>query len=107
MDKARQKQLYEEIGDRVKQFRNEENLTQEKLANSIGVSRTSIVNIEGGNQHAPLHVLWDIAETLDRDLESLIPSKREVQPNVYDQVDEAYADDEEVAKDLKEFIAEN
>lgn len=88
----------------MKQLRNEENLTQKDLANSIGVSRTSIVNIEGGNQHAPLHVLWDIAETLDGELESLIPSKREIQPNVYEQVDEAYADDEEMARDLKRFI---
>lgn len=104
MEDARRERLYKAIGDRIKQFRNEEGLTQEKLAKSIGVSRTSIVNIEGGNQHAPLHVLWDIAASLDKDLESLIPSKREIQPDVYEQVEEAYADDKEAARDLKEFI---
>lgn len=104
MEDARRKRLYKAIGDRVKRFRNEEGFTQKGLAQQIGVSRTSIVNIEGGNQHAPLHVLWDIAESLDRDLESLIPSKREVQPNMYEQVEEDYGDDEEVARDLKKFI---
>jgi len=104
MEDARRKRLYEAIGSRVKQYRNEEDLTQNALAKQIGVSRTSIVNIEGGNQHAPLHVLWDIAESLDRNLESLIPGKREIQPDMYEQVEEDYADDEEVARDLKKFI---
>jgi DNA-binding XRE family transcriptional regulator len=104
MEDARRKRLYEAIGSRVKQYRNDEDLTQSALAKQIGVSRTSIVNIEGGNQHAPLHVLWDIAESLDRNLGSLIPSKREIQPDMYEQVEEDYADDEEVARDLKKFI---
>ena len=104
MEEARRNRLYEMIGGRVKRFRNEADLTQNKLANRIGVSRTSIVNIEGGSQHPPLHVLWDIAESLEVDVESLIPSKREIQPDIYEQVEEDYADDEEVARTLKKFI---
>jgi DNA-binding XRE family transcriptional regulator len=33
-------------------------MTQEKLGNLVGLSRTSIVNIEKGRQHISLHQLF-------------------------------------------------
>jgi hypothetical protein len=36
------------------------------------------VNIEAGRQHAPLHLLWQIAELLGTDLTLLIPSREEL-----------------------------
>jgi len=37
-----------------------------------------MVNIEAGRQHAPLHLLWQIAELLGSDLTFLIPSRDEL-----------------------------
>jgi hypothetical protein len=37
-----------------------------------------MVNIEAGRQHAPLHLLWQIAELLGSDLTLLIPSRYEL-----------------------------
>jgi len=52
-------------------------ISQVQLAEKIGVSRASIVNIEAGRQRPPLHVLWQIAEVLGTELAELIPSNAE------------------------------
>ena len=36
------------------------------------------MNIEAGRQHAPLHLLWQIAEALGTDLAMLIPRRDEL-----------------------------
>ena len=53
-------------------------LSQQDLATRIGISRTSIVNIEAGRQHSPLHVVVQIAEVLSTDVASLIPRPEEL-----------------------------
>lgn len=44
----------------------------------LNISRTSVVNIEAGRQHAPLHLLWQIAEILGIDVLMLIPNQNEL-----------------------------
>lgn len=71
--------LYRRLGGRVRQFREERPaLTQTELSEKVGLSRTSIANIERGRQHPPLHVIWGIAEALEVDLGELLPPKHEV-----------------------------
>ena len=72
--------LYQAIGLKIREAREGVGgkLSQEKLAKRLGVSRASIVNIEAGRQHAPLHLLWQIAETLGTDLVLLIPRRDEL-----------------------------
>lgn len=72
--------LYRELGRKIRQARerSKEKVSQEALARRLGVSRTSMVNIEAGRQHAPLHLLWQIAELLGMDLTLLIPSREEM-----------------------------
>ena len=41
------------------------NLTQEELAKKAKLSRTTITNIENGNQSIPLDVLFFLAKALD------------------------------------------
>lgn len=48
-------------------------LTQAKLAKAVGVSRTSIVNIEAGRQPVYLHHLVVIAAILEVEPADLIP----------------------------------
>jgi transcriptional regulator with XRE-family HTH domain len=72
--------LYAELGRKIRETRERpgQKLSQEKLAKRLGVSRASIVNIEAGRQHAPLHVLWQIAEALGTDLALLIPRREDL-----------------------------
>jgi len=54
-------------------------LTQEKLGLLIGLSRTSITNIEKGRQHISLHQLFVLAEALKVRPEALLPAADGVQ----------------------------
>jgi len=46
----KKKQLVIDAGIRVKEIRNNQKLTQKSFADSIGVSRTTLTNIETGHQ---------------------------------------------------------
>lgn len=72
--------LYKAIGRRIREARERgvPKVSQAKLAQYLAISRASIVNIEAGRQHAPLHVLWQIAEKLDIELSMLIPRRAEL-----------------------------
>jgi transcriptional regulator with XRE-family HTH domain len=67
--------LYTFIGQQVKSHRQALKITQDQLAERIGVTRTSVTNIEAGSQKLPLHLLYRICEVLNlNDVASLIPS---------------------------------
>jgi len=79
----------------------------------LGMSRVSMVNIEAGRQHPPVHVLWDIAQELDVELASLLPSRAEyqqvLQPVRLDEeavaaIEAAANGDASVREGLMEFI---
>lgn len=70
--------LYELIGERIADARGHLKLSQAKLALAAGVSRVSIVNIERGRQRAPVHVLWNIATALKREVTEFIPHSDEL-----------------------------
>jgi transcriptional regulator with XRE-family HTH domain len=71
--------LYEALGQRVAQARISARLSQGKLAERVGVTRASIVNIERGRQRPPLHLLWQIAAAANVDLLRLIPKANELE----------------------------
>lgn len=48
-------------------------MTQEKLGLLVGLSRTSITNIEKGRQHVLLHQVFAIASALKAPPEALLP----------------------------------
>lgn len=80
MGDAEQETLYRAVGDRIRTARERQpkKVSQVALASKLGVSRASIVNIEAGRQHAPLSLLWQIAQQLDTELIALIPRKAEL-----------------------------
>ncbi len=83
-------ELYRELGRRIRQARERsgEGLSQDALANQLGISRASVVNIEAGRQRAPLHLLWQIAQLLGTDLTSLIPRNEELlAPAIHERID--------------------
>ena len=69
--------LYLALGKRIRRHREEAKLSQERLSRGLNVSRTSIVNIEAGRQHPPLHTLWRIAEVLNVEPAALLPEPAE------------------------------
>jgi transcriptional regulator with XRE-family HTH domain len=78
------KLLYETVGARLKQLREGQaggkrgRLTQGELADLVGLERTSITNIENGNQKVSLHVLFRICEQLGASPAELLPSIKDV-----------------------------
>lgn len=66
--------LYVLVGQHLARKRSEANLTQTQLANLCGLTRGSIANIERGNQRPTLHTLWSLADALDVEVISLLPS---------------------------------
>jgi transcriptional regulator with XRE-family HTH domain len=67
--------FYEEVGRRIRDARKRRTppLTQEGLAELVGLTRTSITNVEKGRQKFLLHTLADIASALQVDPASLLP----------------------------------
>lgn len=79
---ARTRALYLELGRRIRQRREARELKQEDLAARAAISRSSIANIERGQQQAPVHVLFAIAGVLDLELVDLLPTRSEVDARV-------------------------
>lgn len=55
---------YYEIGQRIRKFRKAYNLSQEQLAEKVGISTTHMSHIETGNTKLSLPVFVDIANVL-------------------------------------------
>lgn len=70
--------LYEILGSRIKSRREELRLNQNDLGEKAGVGRTSISNIEQGRQKPPLSVIYNICQSLDIDVHSVLPTYSEV-----------------------------
>lgn len=68
--------LYVEFGKLVRGYRKRSNLTQDELAERVGLSRTSITNIEQGRQKVLLHHVFLLAESLGVGPGALLPSAR-------------------------------
>jgi transcriptional regulator with XRE-family HTH domain len=56
---------YYEIGQRIRKIRKSRKLSQEELAEKIGISTTHMSHIETGNTKMSLPVFVDIAEALE------------------------------------------
>ena len=71
-------EFYKRFGRRLSKFRKEAGLSQLELAGHIGLSRTSITNIERGRQHVQIHTLYSLAHALGVDSADLLPAMPEV-----------------------------
>jgi len=61
----------ERIGNRVREARTEKGITQEELARAVGVSRQSIISIEGGRYTPSLPLALRIAAFFGRPTDEL------------------------------------
>lgn len=56
---------------RIKEFRAKLDLTQEDLANLVGVRRETIIHLEKGKYNPSLRLAYDIAKALNTTLDEL------------------------------------
>ena len=78
--------LYAIVGTRVRVAREAAELSQEQLAAAVGLTRTSITNLEMGRQQTPLHTLYAIAHALNLPLKDLLPDYPEKVPQPLDTI---------------------
>jgi transcriptional regulator with XRE-family HTH domain len=63
----------EALGLRIREAREKAKLKQEQLGKAVGLSRTSITNIERGRQGVQVYLLVRIAQELGRSPAELLP----------------------------------
>lgn len=63
------------IYNNLKEFRSKNNVTQEQLAESVGVSRQTIIAIEKGNYIPSLLLAMQLAKFFKLDVEELFINK--------------------------------
>lgn len=66
--------FYKHVGEKIRAARGKR-LSQEALATAIGLTRTSVSNIENGRQKMLLHTLVDLAAALNVDPARLLPDR--------------------------------
>ena len=103
MDDYTRRKLLKLIGEKIQNSRKGK-LTQEQLAKDLKMTRTSITNIETGNQGVQIDTLWQIADILGASIQELLPTKDEM-GTVYEQVPEDIDKKwiEEVKKEVEKY----
>lgn len=81
-----QDRLYREVGQKIREIREQKGMTQAKLAETVSLTRTSITNVERGRQKLFVHTLFDIAAALGTEPSELLSqvgkSSQEAEPDV-------------------------
>ena len=72
--KSKYSNKYKSIGNKISAYRNKLGLTQEELANKIGISYSYLSQIEAPNvvKKMSLEALFDIADALNVDVKNLL-----------------------------------
>jgi transcriptional regulator with XRE-family HTH domain len=65
--------FYREFGDRLREARKAKGASQTEIAAGVGLSRTSVANIERGRQRMSLHLLLAFARELGVEPCDLLP----------------------------------
>ena len=69
-----QQHFYRQIGNAIRLARDKKQFTQEYVARRVGLSRTSLTNIERGRQKLLLHTFVEIVVALETTPSALLPS---------------------------------
>lgn len=64
--------IQEDIGNKIREVRNERGMSQEALAHKAGLDRTYITSVERGKRNISIVNLEKIANALDIDLSGLV-----------------------------------
>lgn len=69
--------LYALVGAKVRSARLAAEISQEFLASQVGLTRSSVANLEAGRQRMALHLFIALAHALDKDACELLPERPE------------------------------
>lgn len=64
VERMRERKFYTRFGVRVRELRTYHGIRQDQLAKKVGLTRTSIVNIEAGRQRLLAHAIPKFAKAL-------------------------------------------
>lgn len=81
-----EKQLYQAIGKRIRSARENAKLTQNELAQRVDVARTSITNIESGQQKIQVYTLYAIANVLNVSVLNLLPEEKSLEERLSEEL---------------------
>ena len=56
---------------RIKEYRNKHNMTQEKLADIVGVRRETIIFLEQGKYNPSLRLAYNVAKALETNIDEI------------------------------------
>lgn len=71
---------YKEMGNRIRMERRKQDLTQEKLAEMVGISESFMGHIERGGRTLSIETLVKISNVLNLNIEYLICGEHNYQP---------------------------
>lgn len=66
-------EFYQEIGNRIREARNNQGLSQDSLASCLNLTRNSIINLEKGRHKPSVYQIYELSGILNVDFFSLIP----------------------------------
>lgn len=78
MTTKEQEELYQIIGFRIFKARREKRLSEVDLAKLMGMSRSSIVNMEKGRHKLHVYRLIEIGKILDKPINYFLPQRKPV-----------------------------
>ena len=75
--------IYDHISRRIKKLRQshpktERKTTQDQLAKACGIDRSTLTNIELGNQRPPIFVIYRVCDFFGIDLDDVLPNLESV-----------------------------
>jgi transcriptional regulator with XRE-family HTH domain len=76
--------LFEIIGLKIKNFRENKKISQTELGDTVGLTRSSVANIESGRQKVQIDTLYNIAQTLEVEIQDLLPKLVELNTQFLD-----------------------
>lgn len=82
---AHAENIYEHVGRELRSRRERLHLTQGDVAKAVGISRTSVTNIESGRQALLLHQLQKFSDVLNVEMSDLL--KESIKANLQPQPD--------------------
>jgi transcriptional regulator with XRE-family HTH domain len=68
-------EFYALVGSKVRSARVAAEISQEFLASKVGLTRSSVANLEAGRQRIALHLFAAIAQALNKDTCELLPER--------------------------------
>ncbi|MBS1520686.1 MAG: helix-turn-helix transcriptional regulator [Bacteroidetes bacterium] len=113
IEKEKQVEFYGRVGFLIKNARKKLGHKQEYVANRLGLTRTSYVNIEAGQQKIHLHTLLELSSFFEMDIKEFLPDidgytnillNKSAENKLSKAINRVVEDNENVSEILRRFI---